>query len=276
MSEQEITKELTFITSTFLAGADQNKPEIRAPSIRGALRWWFRVLSTEDPKRVWKQEAELFGSVHTKPHPIASPIVIHAESLSPQIKTISTKLGMAIQQGVVFELQIVARHPVDEVLWDRLKEAVTAFSRLGALGRKATRGYGLIALSKKKDLPTESEFREWAHTLRNCGISIFLGKPQVDARLVLKGLRKSALRENHTEAWKIFGRIPLPGGRGQTRQTSPLRIGIARFSDKEPDFPILFYTAKTSQPIYTAKTSQPTSLWDSVRRNLMSEGFEEL
>lgn len=267
MSEQEITKKLTFITPALLAGTDHANPELRVPSIRGALRWWFRVLSTEDPKRVWEQEAELFGSVHTKPKPIASPIVIHAELIPPQVKKESTKLGMAIQQGSKFKLQIVVRYPLDTVLWNRLKEAVTAFSRLGALGRRATRGYGLIAPAEESDLPTESEFREWAHTLRNCGLSIFLGKPQVDARQVLKGLRKSALRETPNEAWKIFGRIPLPGGRGQTRQTSPLHIGIARFSDKEADFPILFYTDKTSQP---------TSLWNSVRRNLMSEGFEEL
>lgn len=268
MSEQDITKELTFITPALLAGANHAHPELRVPSIRGALRWWFRVLSTEDPKRMWEQEAELFGSVHTKPKPIASPIVIHAELIPPQIKKESTKLGMAIQRGSEFRLQIVARYPVDAVLWNRLKETVTAFSRLGALGRRATRGYGLIVPAEKTDLPTESEFREWAHALRNCGISIFLGKPQVDARLKLKSLRKSALRENPSEAWKIFGRIPAPGGRGQTRQTSPLRIGIARFSDKEADFPILFYTAKTSQS---------TSLWDSVRRTLLMDGeFEEL
>ncbi|MCL2104631.1 MAG: type III-B CRISPR module RAMP protein Cmr1 [Kiritimatiellaeota bacterium] len=38
------TNRLSFITPTFLAGANQNTPEIRASSIRGQLRWWFRVL----------------------------------------------------------------------------------------------------------------------------------------------------------------------------------------------------------------------------------------
>lgn len=266
MSKLEITKKLTFITPAFLAGADQNAPEIRAPSIRGALRWWFRVLSTEDAKTVWKLESRLFGSVHCKPV-LASPIVIRVAEMPSVLPTEKVTNGVAIKSNTSFTLQIEARHAVEADSWERLTKAVVAFSRLGALGRRATRGSGLVAASKKDDLPTEDEFRRWAHGLRQFGLSVFLGTPQADARVTLKCLRSSALRKNAAEAWKIFGRIPL-GGAKQSRQTSPLRIGRARFSDKDADLPLLFYTNKTAPK---------TPLWDSVRKELLGNpGFEEL
>ncbi|HYK85247.1 MAG TPA: type III-B CRISPR module RAMP protein Cmr1, partial [Ktedonobacteraceae bacterium] len=41
---QEVTFNVETITPLFLAGADQNTAELRAPSFRGAMRYWFRAL----------------------------------------------------------------------------------------------------------------------------------------------------------------------------------------------------------------------------------------
>jgi len=47
----------------FLAGADGKTPELRAPSIKGAVRFWWRAmngcLSIKDLK---EKESEIFGS----------------------------------------------------------------------------------------------------------------------------------------------------------------------------------------------------------------------
>lgn len=50
--------EFEFLTPCFCGGADPARAELRAPSIRGRLRWWFRALggSREDEEKV-------FGSV---------------------------------------------------------------------------------------------------------------------------------------------------------------------------------------------------------------------
>ncbi len=48
---------LTFLTPCFCAGANPSVAEIRAPSIRGKLRWWFRVLSG-----TFEEESEVFGA----------------------------------------------------------------------------------------------------------------------------------------------------------------------------------------------------------------------
>lgn len=51
------TYTIEFITPCFCAGADPAQAEVRASSIRGQLRWWFRALH-DDPD----DEAEIFGS----------------------------------------------------------------------------------------------------------------------------------------------------------------------------------------------------------------------
>src|SRR5690606_30327286 len=65
---------LEFIMPCFCAGADQAKAEIRAPSIRGQLRWWFRALAgTRD------EENQVFGGVHGGT--TASAVIIRARIL---------------------------------------------------------------------------------------------------------------------------------------------------------------------------------------------------
>ena len=60
------TFHLELITPCFCGGAEPEKQaEIRATSIRGQLRWWFRTLGgfkSLDPMPVRDQEALIFGS----------------------------------------------------------------------------------------------------------------------------------------------------------------------------------------------------------------------
>lgn len=50
------------ITPMFLAGADGKTPEIRPPSIKGALRFWWRAINGHLPlEQLKRQEAEIFG-----------------------------------------------------------------------------------------------------------------------------------------------------------------------------------------------------------------------
>jgi len=63
-------KTITFhcetITPMFLSGADQSKPELRPPSIKGAMRFWWRAMNAgkyPDIKDLKKAENEIFGGV---------------------------------------------------------------------------------------------------------------------------------------------------------------------------------------------------------------------
>ncbi|MBR2871882.1 MAG: hypothetical protein IKB99_00165 [Lentisphaeria bacterium] len=57
---REAVFEFQFLTPALLAGADQQTAEMRIPSLRGALRWWTRLLYGDD------YENEVFGYVKGK------------------------------------------------------------------------------------------------------------------------------------------------------------------------------------------------------------------
>ncbi len=64
---ETITFECEVITPMFLAGADGRAPELRTPSIKGAMRFWWRAmqghLSLEELR---KEEAKIFGASDEK------------------------------------------------------------------------------------------------------------------------------------------------------------------------------------------------------------------
>lgn len=70
---EKITFECEVITPMFLAGANGSTPELRPPSIKGAMRFWWRamnghLITWNEEKKHWdytvlrNQEEELFGS----------------------------------------------------------------------------------------------------------------------------------------------------------------------------------------------------------------------
>jgi CRISPR type III-B/RAMP module RAMP protein Cmr1 len=69
--------ELEFITPALLGGAEPHEwAELRAPSIRGQLRWWFRALGHSA-----SEEARIFGSVRAD-NGRASSVIIRISDLA--------------------------------------------------------------------------------------------------------------------------------------------------------------------------------------------------
>ena len=66
---------LKFITPCFCAGADGETAELRVPSIRGAIRWWFRLLGGNK-----LQEENVFGGI-SKDQGIKSCIVLRVKNV---------------------------------------------------------------------------------------------------------------------------------------------------------------------------------------------------
>jgi CRISPR-associated protein Cmr1 len=50
------------VTPMFLAGADGKTPELRPPSIKGMLRFWWRAIISERIDKLKEEEAKIFGS----------------------------------------------------------------------------------------------------------------------------------------------------------------------------------------------------------------------
>ena len=154
------TYNLRFITPCFCAGAEQAAAEVRAPSIRGKLRWWFRVLGGTPA-----EEAEVFGAIYGD-EGRSSAIVVRARECSAQSNwqpiqyNANSNTGYllyfakasanesrwvptgALPIGSGFELQVLWRRKISLVASARFDLAIEAFLLLGSLGLRSTRGLG--------------------------------------------------------------------------------------------------------------------------------------
>jgi CRISPR type III-B/RAMP module RAMP protein Cmr1 len=163
------TYTLELITPCFCSGANAAQAEIRAPSIRGQLRWWFRALGGSAV-----EEAEVFGSAAgddgfgsslriaiadfkrgpqwTLPkldQSSAQNYIWHFASVSGKSANAGRNtLGPrwqtngALPPGSIFKLHITQLRPIKPELLKKLDFAVDAFLCFGSLGLRATRGLG--------------------------------------------------------------------------------------------------------------------------------------
>jgi len=163
---------LETITPLFLTGADpRGEPELRATSIRGALRFWLRallggVIGDKDLDALRKAESAVFGSTDTG----ASPVVVRIRNLSRgapiPFSAMAGKQGLsylffaargtqnkperkAIPAGSSFELELSLRAGVQDQ--DALLKAYAALwllTHLGGLGARSRRGAGSLQVTQ--------------------------------------------------------------------------------------------------------------------------------
>lgn len=205
---------LEFITPCFCAGADQAAAEFRAPSIRGKLRWWFRVLGGSR-----EQEAAVFGSVAGGG--ASSSVVIRTSEPSSKPKwqpiqfSPSSDLGYllyfaeascnhrrwnpsgALPAGTACEMKVSMRRRIAPEAKELFDLALEAFLLLGSLGLRGSRGLGCF---QAEELPfsldalenLKSRIRERMPAFR-CELAEFAG-PQgqllTELGRQLRGLRK--------------------------------------------------------------------------------------
>lgn len=201
---QRRTISLTFITPCFCGGADQTKSEVRVPSIRGELRWWFRCLGGDR-----SEEEAVFGGVAGSPlgsavqfrvydfrrgQTLYSPgfvAPIDAEAYLAYFLTAPNSNGVSRmwetppdketkRKGIArdssqiphqssFELsiQMVRRLPRD--LEERFHSCVDYFVKMGSIGYRKTRGFGAVA--NLASLPSRREFLDDFKSLAKHGFS---------------------------------------------------------------------------------------------------------
>ncbi len=158
---QSITFECEVITPMFLAGADGTTPELRPPSIKGALRFWWRALNGHLPiddvkgkdgkvekKGLRTIEGEIFGDTSQK-----SKIIIRVEQKvlkSTPIKPVAHRNfeRAAFNQGETFNFVIQVR-PNSLFDLDKAEKLFTLTSILGGFGFRSRRGFGCLSITKK-------------------------------------------------------------------------------------------------------------------------------
>lgn len=85
---ETITFECELITPMFMYGADGKKPELRPPSIKGAMRFWWRAMNGHLPiDELREKEAAIFGGSEGDGKKSSFSIRIQNEKITPVLKS---------------------------------------------------------------------------------------------------------------------------------------------------------------------------------------------
>jgi CRISPR/Cas system CMR-associated protein Cmr1 (group 7 of RAMP superfamily) len=149
-------RDIEILTPLFNRGAYQDTPELRVPSIRGMVRWWFRTLGgTAD------EEKEAFGGMKKFGHRLANEVMasrvvfrvshIRAQRAHPNPLTLPHKQGgqgspqAAFAPGARFTLEVFTRFgDLNPELERKVENALEVWLLLGALGLRANRSGGNV------------------------------------------------------------------------------------------------------------------------------------
>ncbi len=158
-----LTAKYRVVTPMFLSGADQNAAELRLPSFKGALRFWWRALSAErDARNLREAEDRLFGSTRTGASRVRMAFVHIDVHLGSQNKFArnswqsyigyglidkpgQTRRGF-IEPGSAFSVRLDASR-CNEKEFQQLEDALIALGLVGGLGSRARNGWGSITLT---------------------------------------------------------------------------------------------------------------------------------
>ena len=138
--------ELETVTPLFMYGADQNHPEIRAASIKGVMRWWWRAaVAEENIKKLITEETEIFGSTDKKSSFFLSiDIIKKFNPIKYRLLPYGTKkfAPPSIPPGYKFGVEIQSD--------SELKSVCNIFELailLGGFGKRSRRGSGSVTLN---------------------------------------------------------------------------------------------------------------------------------
>ncbi|NLE66465.1 MAG: type III-B CRISPR module RAMP protein Cmr1 [Lentisphaerae bacterium] len=220
---KQLVCRLEFITRAFCGGADpETRVEIRAPSIRGQLRWWFRVLggfTSLHPISCREQEAFVFGSVAGKDGQ-ASQLQVRVRPMaqipSTPVRAENLGFGMNSPEGYLlfpmrqkpragitqpaswpgFELHLAWRGPDEN--WEDIQALATVFGHLGALGFRSRRCMGALAFQGEAPVPLQAALARFQRP-QDIIIKQLPTQDSTDATQKLA---------NWLKGWRAYGRSP--------------------------------------------------------------------
>ncbi|RUQ41761.1 MAG: type III-B CRISPR module RAMP protein Cmr1 [Candidatus Competibacteraceae bacterium] len=183
-----ITATYRVVTPMFIGDADQKATSLRPPSIKGALRFWWRALNwgncrkkagsvSEALNHLHQEEQRLFGTaaVIEDKKSLGQGVFLLRVSNQPKIiidnswptnNTGSGYLGFGImesgqsskknyqphregiREGVDFELELYFKPGTNQTDVDAITETLKIWGLFGGLGSRARRGFGSVTLLK--------------------------------------------------------------------------------------------------------------------------------
>ena len=224
--------QLEFLTPCFCAGVDKTKPEVRAASIRGQLRFWTRLLfGSADAEYL------LFGGIKGKLHGYADEAVASSYCISgsnadfaavASIRSLPTRLrqrsaSRAAVLALVSTCDGLSGFATRTTAWPKLDNMLLAWELLGGLGARTTRAAGSVWPVDYS--PAVADFMQKLKALPI--------PPSVRVQVLDRTESNSeTLRQIATDTVKgLLPGNPLGFASGQERKSSPLKLKVGRFAD---------------------------------------------
>lgn len=209
----KLTVTLETVTPLFLGGANpRGAPELRAPSFRGALRYWLRaalggVIGDHNLDGLRRLESAVFGStefgspVHVRLHPVGGEPRSRNEKILPHKEGREAGSRQAIQPGQQFELVLSMPYRGNEDVWAAAIAALRLAVTFGGVGLRSRRGYGTLKIVRSTDLtqlplsPTSLQgWQQFARQAAEHAIDVCYRLAQAQNVSVLMGLSSGPSR----------------------------------------------------------------------------------
>jgi CRISPR type III-B/RAMP module RAMP protein Cmr1 len=267
---------IEILTPCFCAGADQSKAEIRPASIRGQLRWWFRLIDHSP-----EHEAMIFGSVAGEEDGGASSVAVRVSDYRPSAGWKVPEVNQSTPENYVwhfasvsgttvkgakgprwtskgavpphstFNLQLIWRRSLPPDVASSFDLALRAFLAFGTIGLRATRGLGAFHCPA---LPGDQMLED---ALTNVGF-VFRRRDNPEGFTSYDSALKdyaSWLRYDFRKRFKAA--TPSPLGSSSPRQASAIRFRCYKRADgrlgwlayEAPHSRILGVASRHSEPI---------------------------
>ncbi|MGV3771291.1 MAG: type III-B CRISPR module RAMP protein Cmr1 [Verrucomicrobiales bacterium] len=253
-----ITYNIEFITPQFSRGAYDDRPEVRASSIRGQLHWWFRLLGGNAA-----EEKAIFGGVHGGA--VASKVVVRVSNVEAQGEWIPTlphkppgrtpqdgpnAPRAGFRSGSSFQLSILYRLGGLGQFQEKFNRTLEAWLLMGSLGLRTTRAAGSFQWSEGEESPftCPASFEDYElrcrSLLKNAGIRFgLLDQTYSDSNTPLRLAADTIGGPRGANDWPGLDRLNWPLGnvgtrdqpsqfpRAPKRKTSLLRFRLVRIGN---------------------------------------------
>lgn len=174
--QKKIEVTLETVTPLYMGGADpdQQPPELRTPSIRGAMRYWLRAFLGahlgDHPEQVWKAESLVFGdtestsSVNLRITPVNVPqaqqINFSLDSGKGYLLWTTTRTQRSALPAKTTRFRvIVASRPFQGdrsgLVLNQALASLWLLANLGGLGTRSRRGLGSVRITEANNWPDE-------------------------------------------------------------------------------------------------------------------------
>lgn len=158
------------VTPMFLAGADGRTPELRPPSIKGAMRFWWRAMNGHlSPEELKKRETEIFGGSgkgqgrsnviikmleHDKLNIDKYRPLPHSATKTFPLPAIKPNEQFKVKLSLIKNIEFDG----DNFAMEKLKNLFILTSILSGLGKRVRRGFGGFRILKIDEQPYDFEY----------------------------------------------------------------------------------------------------------------------